>query len=158
MPPLLVQTPRKEEWHTVPRADLVGRLWANKKYSKTKQEDCVSSTDTHHCLFVAGPQTPSRAFQDCPTDPERSRHFLYEAKARKGTYVYNTLENRRKGARRLQRQGRQSLATWDTLKNQEQYKNLSSPLNCCAEWWRGLNPYVHEARTCKELAVKRDEI
>ena len=64
----------------VSRADLVGRLCANKKYRKTKQEDCVSSTDSHHCLFVAGSETPGRAFQAGPADTERSKGFLSESK------------------------------------------------------------------------------
>ena len=59
----------------VSRADLVGRLWANKNYSKTKQEDCVSSTDSHHCLFVTSSETPGRAFQAGLADAEEVHRF-----------------------------------------------------------------------------------
>ena len=93
----------------VSRADLAGRLRANKNYSKTKQEDCVSSTDSHHCLFVTGPQTPGKALQARRADPERSNCLLDEAKTRK--WVRDTSET----GRREPWAAGQSLATLEGL-------------------------------------------
>lgn len=87
---------------SVSRADLVGRLRAN-KYGKTEQEDCVSSTHSPHCLFVTGPRTPGRAFQACPADTERSHRFPDEAKTRKGG---RHIGNQAREPRGLQGQGR----------------------------------------------------
>lgn len=101
----------------VSRADLVGRLWANKKYSKTKQEDCVSSTDSHHCLFVASPQTLETVFQACPANTERSKGFLYESKNKERGIQH--IQNWEEGPSGTSEAG-QGLATLDPL---EETKN-----------------------------------
>lgn len=138
---------------SVSRADLVGRLRAN-KYGKTEQEDCVSSTHSPHCLFVTGPRTPGRAFQACPADTERSHRFPDEAKTRKGG---RHIGNQAEGASGTSGAG-QSLATLDTQKRSKQYRILSSLLTKRPEWWRRMNSRVKEARTPKEWAVQRNEV
>ena len=105
----------------VSRADLVGRLWANKKYSKTKQEDCVSSTDRHHCPFVARPQILARAFQVCLKDTERSKQFIYESKDQERGL--RPIQNQEEAAWAPRRQGRVKL-----LGTPEETKNNTIPV------------------------------